>query len=107
MGKLNTARTLLARFAADFERTAPAAVATLERGFDDATAVLALPLHYLSPSVAHHQWRRVPRALQICRRERVIRIFPNRESAVPLLGARRGLDDRAPVLRYDQLLAVA
>src|SRR5258708_3329692 len=41
-----TAQTLLARFAADFEQRAPAAVATLERGFDDATAVLALPLHY-------------------------------------------------------------
>ena len=38
-----TARILLAKFSADFQHSAPAAVATLERGFDDATAVLALP----------------------------------------------------------------
>jgi transposase-like protein len=41
-----TARTLLAAFIADYQATAPTAVATLERGFDDATAVLALPAPY-------------------------------------------------------------
>ena len=43
---VDTARFLLARFVADFARTALAAVATLERGFDDATAVVALPAAY-------------------------------------------------------------
>jgi putative transposase len=38
-----TARVLLAKFSADYQQRAPAAVATLERGFDDATAVLDLP----------------------------------------------------------------
>jgi hypothetical protein len=40
------ARTLLAKVIADYEQQAPTAVAILERGFDDATAVLALPLPY-------------------------------------------------------------
>ena len=42
----STARTLLAAFIADYQTTAPAAVATLERGFEDATAVLTLPAPY-------------------------------------------------------------
>jgi putative transposase len=80
-----TARTLLARFVADFEQTAPAAVATLERGFDDATAVLALPLHYRRRLRTTNGVERLNE--EIRRRERVIRIFPNRESAIRLLGA--------------------
>jgi len=80
-----TARTLLARFVAEFEQTAPAAVATLERGFDDATAVLALPLHYRRRLRTTNGVERLNE--EIRRRERVIRIFPNRESAVRLLGA--------------------
>jgi hypothetical protein len=43
---LETARTLLAQVVADYEPQAPTAIATLERGFDDATAVLALPRPY-------------------------------------------------------------
>ena len=82
---LETARTLLARFAADFERTAPAATATLERGFDDATAVLALPLHYRRRLRTTNGVERLN--AEIRRREQVIRIFPNREAAARLLGA--------------------
>ena len=82
---LETARTLLARFTADFEQTAPAAVATLERGFDDTTAVLALPLHYRRRLRTTNGVERLN--AEIRRRERVIRIFPNREAAVRLLGA--------------------
>jgi transposase-like protein len=43
---LETARTLLAKVVADYEQQAPTAIATLERGFDDATAVLVLPRPY-------------------------------------------------------------
>ena len=82
---LETARTLLARFVADFEQVAPGAVATLERGFDDATAVLALPLHYRRRLRTTNGVERLN--AEIRRRERVIRIFPNREAAVRLVGA--------------------
>lgn len=80
-----TARTLLARFADDFAQAAPGAVATLERGVDDATAVLALPLHYRRRLRTTNGVERLNE--EIRRRERVIRIFPSRESAIRLLGA--------------------
>jgi putative transposase len=80
-----TARTLLATFVADFEQHAPAAVATLERGFDDALAVLALPLPYRTRLRTTNSVERLNE--EIRRRERVIRIFPNRESVIRLLGA--------------------
>lgn len=80
-----TARTLLAKFADDFAQTAPGAVATLERGFDDATAVLALPLHYRRRLRTTNGVERLNE--EIRRREHVIRIFPSRESAIRLLGA--------------------
>jgi transposase-like protein len=80
-----TARTLLARFVADYQAQAPAAVATLERGFDDATAVLALPASYRVRLRTTNGVERLNE--EIRRRERVIRIFPNRESVVRLLGA--------------------
>lgn len=82
---LETARLLLARFVADYSQTAPAAVATLERGFDDATAVLALPAAYRKRLRTTNGVERLNE--EIRRRERVIRIFPNRESAIRLLGA--------------------
>jgi transposase-like protein len=80
-----TARTLLARFVADYQTTAPAAVATLERGFDDATAVLALPAPYRKRLRTTNGVERLNE--EIRRRERVIRIFPNRASVIRLVGA--------------------
>ena len=82
---LETARTLLAKVVADYERQAPTAVATLERGFDDATAVLALPLPYRKRLRTTNGQERLNE--EVRRRERVIRIFPNRESTMRLLGA--------------------
>ena len=82
---VETARLLLARFVADYSKTAPAAVATLERGFDDATAVQALPAAYRTRLRTTNGQERLNE--EIRRRERVIRIFPNRESAIRLLGA--------------------
>ncbi|HEX6816931.1 MAG TPA: IS256 family transposase [Ktedonobacterales bacterium] len=80
-----TARTLLDRVITDYEEQAPAAIAVLERGFDDATAVLALPAPYRKRLRTTNGVERLNE--EIRRRERVIRIFPNRESAIRLLGA--------------------
>ncbi len=80
-----TAHTLLARFVVDYEQRAPNAVATLERGFEDATAVLALPVHYRVRLRTTNGVERLNE--EIRRRERVIRIFPTRDSALRLLGA--------------------
>jgi putative transposase len=80
-----TARTLLAAFVADYQTAAPAAVATLERGFDDATAVLALPAPYRKRLRTTNGVERLNE--EIRRRERVLRIFPNRDSVLRLVGA--------------------
>jgi putative transposase len=80
-----TARLLLDKFSVDFAQQAPAAVATLERGFDDATAVLALPALYRQRLRTTNAVERLNE--EVRRRERVIRIFPNRESVIRLLGA--------------------
>ena len=58
-------------------------MATLERGFDDATAVLALPDVYRKRLRTTNGVEQLNE--EIRRRERVIRIFPNRESAIRLL----------------------
>jgi putative transposase len=80
-----TARVLLAKFSADYQHRAPVAVATLERGFDDATAILALPAPYRQRLRTTNAVERLNE--EVRRRERVIRIFPNRESVLRLLGA--------------------
>jgi putative transposase len=68
-----------------FEGKCPKAVALLESAFDDVTAVLALPSKY-------HRHLRTTNSMErtneeVRRRERVIRIFPNRQSCERLLGA--------------------
>jgi transposase-like protein len=83
--ELDSARILLAKVVADFEVQAPTAVAILQRGFDDATAELALPRPYRKRLRTTNGQERLNE--EIRRRERVIRIFPNRESALRLLGA--------------------
>src|SRR5258708_35135485 len=60
-------------------------MATLEAGFDDATAVLALPEPYRRRLRTSNAMERLNE--EVRRRERVIRIFPNRASALRLLGA--------------------
>lgn len=80
-----TARTLLQQLVETYAERAPQAVATLEAGFDDATAVLALPEPYRRRLRTTNSVERLNE--EIRRRERVIRIFPNRASALRLLGA--------------------
>lgn len=58
---------------------------TLEEGFDDATAVLSLPEKYRKRLRTTNLVERLNE--EVRRRERVIRIFPNRESVIRLIGA--------------------
>lgn len=64
---------------------APGALEVLERGIEDATAVLALPSKYRRRLRTTNMVERFIE--EIRRREKVIRIFPNRASAYRLIGA--------------------
>jgi putative transposase len=80
-----TARHLLKEMVSTFSARAPRAVPKLEEGFADATGVLALPERYRKRLRTTNAQERLNE--EIRRRERVIRIFPNRVSAEWLLGA--------------------
>jgi len=82
---LPEARRRLAEFGERFAKSAPKAVACLEAGFDDAMAVMALPEKYRKRLRTTNMQERLNE--EIRRRERVIRIFPNDESALRLIGA--------------------
>jgi putative transposase len=82
---LPTARLLLHQVLETYASRAPKAMATLEAGFDDATAVLALPEPYRRRLRTSNAMERLNE--EIRRRERVLRIFPNRASVIRLLGA--------------------
>lgn len=82
---LETARILLNATLDSYEDQVPKAMETLENGFDDAVAVLALPERYRRKLRTTNMVERLNQ--EIRRRERVIRIFPNVESAIRLLGA--------------------
>ncbi len=76
---------LLASLLEDFAPTAPRAVAILEAGIEDALAIFAYPPEVRLRLRTTNDVERLNR--EIRRRERVIRIFPNRASAERLLGA--------------------
>lgn len=80
-----TARALLLKTVELFQDKAPKAMETLEDGIDDAIAVLELPADYRKKTRTTNAVERLN--AEIRRRERVIRIFPNRESALRLIGA--------------------
>ncbi len=82
---LATARLLLEQLLQTYTSRAPRAMETLEAGFDDATAVLVLPEPYRRRLRTSNGMERLNE--EVRRRERVIRIFPNRKSAIRLLGA--------------------
>jgi transposase-like protein len=64
---------------------APKAISVLENGFDDVTAVLSLPDKYRKRLRTTNGMERLNE--EIRRRERVIRIFPNRDAVIRLVGA--------------------
>ena len=80
-----TAEQLLQDILRDFSDAAPKAMETLEQGFLDAVAVLHLPEKYRRRLRTTNSVERLNE--EIRRRERVIRIFPNQESAMRLIGA--------------------
>lgn len=82
---MQAARTLLQQTIDTFQDRAAKAMATLDAGFDDATAVLELPAAYQKKTRTTNAVERLN--AEIRRRERVIRIFPNRESVLRLVGA--------------------
>jgi transposase-like protein len=82
---LDTARRLKDDLLRDYADRAPKAVQRLEEGFDDVMAVMALPAKYRKRLRTTNSVERLNE--EIRRRERVIRIFPNEESAERLIGA--------------------
>jgi transposase-like protein len=81
---MDTARLLFNQVIEAYETKAPKEMAVLEAGFEDATAVLLLPPKYRKRLRTTNGLERLNE--EIRRRERVIRIFPNRESALRLIG---------------------
>jgi transposase-like protein len=82
---LPMARTLLDETLGAFREKASKAMSVLEAGFDDALAISELPQRYRKRLRTTNSVERLNE--EIRRRERVIRIFPNRESAIRLIGA--------------------
>jgi len=82
---MKEARRRLTEFVEQFEKNAPKAVACMEEGFEDAMAVMALPEKYRKKLRTTNMQERLNE--EVRRRERVIRIFPNDESALRLIGA--------------------
>ena len=80
-----TARLLMNKVVGDYVEKAPKAIQTLENGFDDITAVLVLPERYRKRLRTTNGVERLNE--EIRRRDRVIRIYPNRDSVKRLIGA--------------------
>ena len=68
-----------------FGKRAPKAIALLDKGFDDITSVFNLPVEFRKRLRTSNSIERLNE--EIRRRERVIRIFPNEQSIIRLLGA--------------------
>lgn len=80
-----TAAVVRDNIVARFEQSAPRAAAVVEEGFEDVLAVLSLPLSLRKRLRTTNGIERVNE--EIRRRERVIRIFPNEDSLIRLIGA--------------------
>jgi hypothetical protein len=79
------ARTIRDEIFRTFEKKAPKAMDCLEEGFDEALTILAFPRKYRVRFKSTNAQERLNE--EIRRRERVIRIFPNEDSAIRLIGA--------------------
>lgn len=79
------ARERLQQILAAYEELASKSMQTLEAGFEDAIAVLHLPAKYRRRLRSTNSLERLNQ--EIRRRERVVRIFPNEESVIRLMGA--------------------
>lgn len=79
------ARKLLQDMLVEYEEEADKAMKVLEDGFEDALQILQLPLALRKRLRTSNSIERLNQ--EIRRRERVIRIFPNRESLLRLMGA--------------------
>lgn len=82
---MDEAKRRLAEFVERFAKAAPKSVECLEAGFEDAMAVMSLPEKYRKRLRSTNMQERLNE--EVRRRERVIRIFPNDESALRLIGA--------------------
>lgn len=80
-----TALQLAKSFISKHEKHAPKAVDCFENGFEDALAVLIFPQRYRQRLRTTNLAERMNE--EIRRRQRVIRIFPNEESTMRLIGA--------------------
>lgn len=83
--KLEIARTLRDEMLETYADSAPKAMEILESGFDDVMAVMTLPKKYRKRLRTSNSIERLNQ--EIRRRERVIRIFPNEDSLIRLIGA--------------------
>jgi transposase-like protein len=81
----DTARRLMNATLAEFQGKASKSMDTLERGFDDTMAIMQLPQAYRKRLRTTNTVERMNE--EIRRREKVIRIFPNDESVIRLMGA--------------------
>jgi len=82
---IESARTICNRIITEFEDKASKAIDVLETGFDDVMAGMSLPLKYRRRLRTTNSIERLNE--EIRRRERVIRIFPNVDSVIRLIGA--------------------
>ena len=78
-------RTRFRQLADELDGKADKALDALENGLEDAMAVMVLPEKYRRRLATTTMQERLNE--EICRRERVIRIFPNEASAMRLIGA--------------------
>ena len=79
------ARQRFEQLAEAMQSKAAKAIECLENGLEDALAVMALPAKYRRRMKSTNMQERLIQ--EVRRRERVIRIFPNKEAALRLMGA--------------------
>lgn len=82
---LEEARRLKTEIIDEYQDVASEAMEILDNGFEDSMAIMALPMKYRRSTRSSNIIERENR--EIRRREQVIQIFPNQESAIRVIGA--------------------